>query len=712
MSNRITVFFTFLFLTSYIFGQEVLTGLQYNEIVKRQAVINADTKRSCNCKNEIETSLLLPFFDDFSTSFIYPDTTRWENSNSVFVNKDFPRYAPNIAAATFDAIDSKGNVYPGAVWIPFEADEMVSAPIRLDSVFNPVAKALSPADSIYLSFFYQPQGNGDEPEAWDTLMLEFARKGDTVFQYIDSIEVSAQHFLINESDTLKPGDTLSPPPDSDLGCDTNIRWINYNFYTWDDMLLIPCDSVFGPEISWDLKWYAEGMKLDTFYKYNNEKYFVQVMVPIYDSIADTVYFNDSFQFRFRNYASIANNIIPSWRSNVDQWNIDYVYLDYNRSKNDTNYRVLGFSNRAPSFLQNYQVMPYRQYKVDATNALRTEFDMDISNLDEIAHNSNYRHEVEQVDGDFSYAFDGGNFNVPPGLYTNTEYVQKPFSIDLNKDTVSYIIKHYISDSSESNILVDSAIYRQGFYNYYAYDDGTPEFGYGVEPAGALVAYQFRVSVPDTLRGVQMYFNKTKENANANFFNLMVWKDNNGRPGEIIYQLNSQKPRWEDGLYEFYTYVFPDTTIVISGTFYVGWQQQTQGSLNIGFDANNYYGYPRVFYKNEQTWYPSGFEGSLLIRPMVGPDMILTDITEFEFENDPDVLLIYPNPASNRFSVELTQSITDQNITVTMYNLYGAEVLEHKGKTSNIFIGHLTEGLYIVKVRNHGKIHTGKLLINH
>ena len=49
--------------------------------------------------------------------------------------------------------------------------------------------------------------------------------------------------------------------------------------------------MFGPEIEWDLKWYAEGMKLDTFYKYNSNKYFVQVMVPIYDTITDTIYFD-------------------------------------------------------------------------------------------------------------------------------------------------------------------------------------------------------------------------------------------------------------------------------------------------------------------------------------------------------------------------------------------------------------------------------------
>ena len=61
---------------------------------------------------------------------------------------------------------------------------------------------------------------------------------------------------------------------------------------------------------------------------------------------------------------------------------------------------------------------------------------------------------------------------------------------ITTDTTSYLIKHYISDSSESDVIIDSISYTQGFYNYYAYDDGTPELGWGMEYAGSSEAYQF------------------------------------------------------------------------------------------------------------------------------------------------------------------------------------------------------------------------------
>ncbi len=56
-----------------------------------------------------------------------------------------------------------------------------------------------------------------------------------------------------------------------------------------------------------------------------------------------------------------------------------------------------------------------------------------------------------------------------------------------------------------------------FRNYYAYDDGTPEYGFGISgesTAGAVLACRFRVYQPDTLRALQMLFNKTRNHANA------------------------------------------------------------------------------------------------------------------------------------------------------------------------------------------------------
>ena len=689
-------------------GQEILTGLQYNEVIKKEALKQTDyTERA----TDEDIILHLPFFDDFKNINRYPDPALWQDKD-IFVNKDFPYLAPNIGAATFDAIDSTGAIYGNALIIPFDADHLTSNILRLDSVFDPIVKALSPADSLYLSFYYQPQGYGDEPEPGDTLMLEFSYlTGDTVFSHIDSLKVFVNYYLENEQDTIRPFDTLYAPP----GCDTNLYIINFQTLTWGDWVMMPCDSVFIPETAWKAQWKSEGMKLTEFQDMFGKDW-VQVLIPIKDSI----YLYKDFSFRFRNYASIANDLIPSFRSNVDQWNVDYVYLNYNRSIADTTYRVLSFSGRAPSFLKNYQVMPYRQYRADAPiNTMKPSLEMYITNLDKVERNTKYQYKVKQVDGNFGYTYNGGSCNLPPFYEFGFQNCNtpcgsahacppvSPFNLDFSRDTSSYIIKHFISDSSESNVIVDSAIYRQGFYNYYAYDDGTPEFGYGVEPAGAFIAYQFTLSVPDTLFGVQMYFNQTKDFANNQFFNINIWRDNNGRPGEIVAQLQSQQAMWNDELYEFYPYML-DEPVVLSGTFYVGMQQFDGGSLNIGFDANND-NRDKIFYKLEQTWYSSNFGGSLLIRPMFGPEMVL-GTEEISMQKE-DQMMIYPNPARNSFSIGNEKIRSDRNARLSVYNMFGQNIIQQVGISKNIDISQFSSGMYIIRIISEGKSFNDKLLIS-
>ena len=204
--RTIVLFGILMVMVSFARAQEVLTGLQFNEAIRYH--LEEENQADADKKSVATTGALeLPFFDDFSHYTLYPDQTLWDGK-SAFVNKDFPLYPTNSGAATLDAIDEKGAVYRDATWIPFLADELKSRPIRLDSVFSPVIRKLTPADSVYLSFFYQPQGVGDEPEIGDSLILEFARRGDSVFSHIDSITVPTFYYLDDVNDTIKPLDTL------------------------------------------------------------------------------------------------------------------------------------------------------------------------------------------------------------------------------------------------------------------------------------------------------------------------------------------------------------------------------------------------------------------------------------------------------------------------------------------------------------------------
>ena len=113
--------------------------------------------------------LTLPFIDDFSQNYIFPDPALWQDIN-VYINSNFPDNPITYGVATFDGLDSTGTPYNFALPTSYGlADHLTSQPIDLSSI----------VDSVFLSFYYQPQGNGNKPEAKDSLTLEFFRLSDS-----------------------------------------------------------------------------------------------------------------------------------------------------------------------------------------------------------------------------------------------------------------------------------------------------------------------------------------------------------------------------------------------------------------------------------------------------------------------------------------------------------------------------------------------------
>ncbi len=126
-------------------------------------------------------TLCLPFFEDFSNPRFrltaegapcddtvrrsnpdaYPSNLLWSD-NLAFVNADYPVDPPTIGVATLDGLKANGRPYSETS--PFgPADTLTSKPIRLGD----------PATSdVFLSFYFQPAGRGDNPEPSDSLILE------------------------------------------------------------------------------------------------------------------------------------------------------------------------------------------------------------------------------------------------------------------------------------------------------------------------------------------------------------------------------------------------------------------------------------------------------------------------------------------------------------------------------------------------------------
>jgi hypothetical protein len=695
-----------LFIVAQItFAQEVLTGLQQNDLVRKLYQEQSSGNRL------IDSPLTIPFKDDFSAVNVFPATHLWLDQN-IFVNKDFSINPPNTGAATFDVLDATGSVYTHATVTPFIADYLTSRKIRLDSVFYPVNDKITPADSLYFSFFYQIQGRGDRPERFDSLILQFGYpSGELVFDFIDSVTLPVDTYLLmNQIDTIFPNDTLYAPE----GCNQELYFVADRLMTWGDDVTVPCDTVLKPEIIWRNVWSVSGVLItDTIIPRSDV--FNQILIPI----TDTLYFVSDFQFRFFNYGSIASTVNPGNRGNVDQWNVDYIYLNKGRSKADSTYNVVSFSNRAPSFLKRYESMPYKQYRSNPTNAVRPEFEINITNLDNVTHQTHYWYNVTQRNGSQYFGYDGGSCELLPydlggfqscssscGAAQACPVVNSLFALQAGIDSTSFTIRHFISDSTDGNNLVDSLLYQQGFYNYFAYDDGTPEKGYGLEPAGAFVAVQYNMSVPDTLQGVQLFFNRTLNNANYKYFDIVVWGDNNGKPGNILYRKERQHPLWSNDIYGYKMYTFVDPPIV-SGVFYVGLYQSETGSLNIGYDAvNNSSEY--TFYKIADQWEESQFTGSLMIRPVVGSNVFIGN-EELRSTSDPSILIV-PNPASGNLTISLDDSDNFIPESIYLFDLSG-RIIVNRPYTPSMDVSFLESGMYFLQISGENRqIVTTRLMI--
>ena len=660
-------------------------------------------------KRGVAEARFLPFFDDFSHSGLYPDSTKWTDNN-VLVNDGFPLCPPNRNGATFDVLNADGKVYSYAISNAFVAEYLTSARIRLDSIMEPEPRALTPADSVYLSFYYQPQGNGNAPEAQDSLVLQFGTTTEhQEFLFLDYQNYNISDIFVEmQVDTLFPGDTVW----ASVGCQSGLYTLITDTLTplTQGTISVPCDSVFitVADTTWYNIWSVPGQSLDSFMLHNGGQYFQQVMIPI----RDLKYFQDNFYFRFYNYASIVNSSLPSDRSNEDNWNIDFVYLNINRSAFDIDYPMLTFSGQRPSFFNRYQSIPYRQYRVNPNSSMRENLSIDIANLDGIEHEASYYYKVDQINGNQHYTRSLDPVAIRPyrqaGFLNCTEYGESPacpyvgelFALNMWIDSVSYQISHYVYDSTANPPLADSMIYRIGMYNYYAYDDGIPELGFGVRPAGGKFAVRFDLADYDTIQGVQLLFNHTLNDANNQYFDIVVWKDENGKPGEEIYRMQNQRPQWQEQPYQFTYYKF-DQTVTSANAFYIGIEQRSDALINIGFDAsidNIQYN----FINTNGSWQQSSKHGSLMIRPVVGASYYIG----LEEQESTASLRIYPNPASHVLHLE--GDFEDGQ--VNLYDLTGHKV--YQGIYQNeISVSELNDGLYFIQIITaEGQVISQKIII--
>jgi hypothetical protein len=420
-------------------------------------------------------------------------------------------------------------------------------------------------------------------------------------------------------------------------------------------------------------------------------------------ITDQRFLKSGFQFRFVNYASLSpNQNDPSMVGNCDHWNLDYVLLNRNRNAGDTIFSDVAFTLPIRSVLKNHEAMPWKQYREIELQEMGSSVPVHYRNNDTITRNVTRDFIIWDVyNNSTSYQFSAGATNIGP--LTSVDYnANIVYSFNsANNDSALFRITAMLKTDQFDPKRNDTMVYYQTFKNYFAFDDGTAEAGYGINGLGsrnAMFAFRFRSFIADTVRAITICFNDSYTDANKRAFDLMVWDDNNGLPGNIIYTQEEVMVEQGQNINGFYTYKLQEK-VSVNGIFYVGWRQRSESFLNAGLDVNTPNGGKQFYWLNGE-WQQSQVTGTVMIHPVVGDALIVTSVNDVIY-NDKKLIRIWPNPATDHITIDVGDQIYSGDGSVTIMDLSGRE-LKKTVLSERIDISSLPAGIYIIITSLNGK----------
>lgn len=554
------------------------------------------------------TALSLPFFEDFTENGTSPSHILWKDHN-VYLSNTMSGAQFSRGMAVFDANNSA--TVPYDTLNPFHlvwADSLSSQDIDLSSY--------APGDSLWLSFYYEPGGNGFLPKPEDSFLLYFYN--------------------------------------------SNQQWIRV--------------------------WQTGG---DTAQK------FTRVMV----AVKDTGFFHAQFAFRFINKAThgISNS----------NWNVDYIYLNQQRNHLDTAINDIAFTIDPGNLLNDFTAMPFNQFKTSPSRFIADSIHAYLRNNGNLAPSLQYGYSASELltGTPFQSSSATSSFSA-----NQTRQIKFPifsfsnFNPPASSEDKAIIQTKYFTAPAYPNesVINDTIIGNQIFDHYFAYDDGSAEKAYFLHlfpNAPGTTAIEYALYQPDTLRGVSIYFPRTVPPSNFKEFSLIVYKSIaiNGGTDQILYQQDYYLPEFQDSINKFFTYRFDHPVAMDTGVYYVGVMQSAGGfsdSLYMGLDVNRKNGNHR-YYNVDGLWQPSTIEGALMVRPVVGPALPPTKITN-NIATSP-IWKIYPNPATDELFLRSSDAF--QGAAFQISDLQGRKLLHGKitKPLQSINIQPLTTGIYFIQI---------------
>ncbi len=424
------------------------------------------------------------------------------------------------------------------------------------------------------------------------------------------------------------------------------------------------------------------------------------------------FFHEGFRFMFVSQTRQSGQ--------YDLWHLDYMYLDRNRSSTDIYYQDRTISEMPASLFYPYTALPIEQYFAAPEKYTRPEFRWAAFNLESPTTDEpvDYYIATQNAQGDTLakivekglFILDGQEYLVvnADGLAPNA--LQAYAQLDsLYLTTSLWIISQEPRPYLNAN---DTARIVNVLHDYFAYDDGTAEYGIEVVgDRGVRVAYEFNLEVKDTLTHIDLYLPYFSQSLGGQFVDLKVWHRlnlNGEGTDSLLYTQRDVSLNNSGGLNEFNSYELGTPLALEPGTFYIGFEKRSSRFLALGFDRNTNH-QDKVFVSRDATsWFPGQDEpGTLMMRPRfrqgVDPDVLSSREPLISYP-----VSIYPNPNSGSFR------IISEARRLQLYNSQGqllGEYLQPPGTFETaVNLQWPTKGLYVVKLIFKDTIQTEKVLI--
>jgi hypothetical protein len=439
---------------------------------------------------------------------------------------------------------------------------------------------------------------------------------------------------------------------------------------------------------WTTIWTQNGFEADTLF---NQEFI---------KISDALYLHGAFQFRFRSYGRGSGPF--------DTWHLDYVYINTKRSVRQP--FIFDVATRKPvsQFLKTYTAMPLRQYLIKPAAVIADSVSTDIVN-----HFNNFNILTSTFTLTDERTGKELQRNVQRSIYVES-LKSKALQVKLNVpviptgiDSISLVSRFFLTTTdSIPNLGLknnDTIVSRTTLKDYFAFDDGSAEYGVQVNQKLGRVAVRYILSKPDTIGGVRLAIVPFNKDIAGQSFNIQILSNKNGKPDQMLGQrlVAVSYTNRRDGFVDYKLAV----PVAIADTFYVGWNQINEQPVTVGFDRSSKLGKNQIFYNLGTEWVQErSLNGSIMIRPYLGEKAqgVITGNEELATDQ-----VFFPNP--NRGSLYWKAENLKQIDIFSKEGRLLKSAFPDKSEKS-VDISHLPDGIYVIKASDGKRSFAQKLLI--